>query len=99
MDTPKMLMLVIVAIGLLYVLLPIVAYSYLAFRGRRSVTCPATGLPEEIELDAWHAAVTAVPGPPGLHVVACTGWPARARCGEGCVRGATAAPPSATIAS
>ena len=85
MDTPKVLMLVIVAIGLFYVVLPIVMFAYLNFRGPRTITCPETGLAEEIELDAWHAAVTAVPGPPRLHVAACTRWPLRAPCNQDCL--------------
>ena len=85
MDTPKLVMLVIVAIGVLYVVMPVVMLAYFQFRGRRTVTCPETGLAEEIELDAWHAAVTAMPGPSRLHVAACTRWPERANCKEGCL--------------
>jgi hypothetical protein len=85
MDTPRMLMLAIVAIGMFYVVLPIMMFAYLNVRGRRTVACPETGLAEEIELDAWHAAVTAVPGPPRLHVASCTRWPLRTRCAEGCL--------------
>jgi hypothetical protein len=85
MDAPRTLLLVIAAIGLVYVVVPVVLDVYFRLRGRRTVACPETGLAEEIELDAWHAAVTAVPGPPRLRVERCTRWPARERCKQGCL--------------
>jgi hypothetical protein len=41
----------------------------------------------KISLDPWHAAATAVPGPPRLHVVQCTLWPNNGGCNEACVAG------------
>ena len=85
--SPKLLILLIAAIGFFYVVVPVALDVYRRVRGPRTVLCPETGAPEEIEIDAWHAAATAVPGPPRLRVVACTEWPARAGCREGCLSG------------
>jgi hypothetical protein len=87
MDTPKMLILVIAAIAFFYVVVPVAYDVYRRMRGRRTVVWPETGLPEEIEIDAWHAAATAVPGPPRLHVGACSRWPEHADCKEECLAG------------
>lgn len=91
MDNPRMLIMAIAAIGLLYVALPVMAGVYFRFRRRRTVTCPETGLPEEVELDAWHAAATAIPGPPRLFVTACSRWPEHERCRQECVVAPTSA--------
>ena len=83
----QLLILVIVAIGFFYVMLPVALTTYRQFRGPRTVVCPETGGATQIELDAWHAAATAMPGPPRLHVAACERWPERAGCDEACLTG------------
>jgi hypothetical protein len=77
----------IVAIGFFYVMVPVVLGTYREFRGARRVVCPETGGATAIELDAWHAAVTAMPGPPRHHVAACARWPRHAGCREACLTG------------
>ncbi len=57
------------------------------FGGPRVVICPATGQPEEIELDAARAAVTTAAGASELRVERCSHWPAGGHCDQGCVRG------------
>lgn len=84
MYAPSLLIAVIVAIGVIYVALPVMAGVYVRFRGRRTVACPETGLAEEVGVDAWHAAATAVPGPPRVYVATCTAWPRRAGCDRRC---------------
>jgi hypothetical protein len=78
---------IIVAIGFLYVALPLMADVYARFRGRHTVVCPETGLDAEVRIDAWHAAATAIPGPPRLYVAACSRRPERAVCGQECLSG------------
>ena len=85
MTTPRMMILMIMAIALVYVVLPVALDTFARFRGRRRVICPDTGTAAEIEIDAWHAAVTAFPGPPRLRVARCTGRVATATCGEECL--------------
>jgi hypothetical protein len=77
--------LVIVAIGLVYVALPVMADVYFRFRRRHTVVCPETGLDAEVKIDAWHAAATAIPGPPRRHVAECSRRAEHARCGEECL--------------
>jgi hypothetical protein len=78
-------LLAIALVGVVFVVLPIVLDVYYRFRDRRIVRCPETGGDAEVGVDAWHAAATAIPGPPRLHVTACTLWPERAHCAERCV--------------
>jgi hypothetical protein len=80
---------VIAAIGVIYVALPIMADVYFRFRRRRTVTCPETGLAENVQVDAWHAAATAMPGPPDVDLTSCTAWPKRAGCEQRCMASST----------
>lgn len=90
MDTVRLLLMAIVGIGLIYVVLPIMADVYFRFRRPRVVRCPENGLAAEVQVDAWHAAATAIPGPPGQHVADCSRWPEHARCKQDCLSHATA---------
>jgi hypothetical protein len=76
---------IIVAIGSVYVALPVMAGVYVRFRGRHTVVCPETGLEAEVGMDAWHAVVTAIPGPPGRYVAECSRRPEHAACGQECL--------------
>ena len=85
MSAPAMMIAMIVAIGVLFVVLPVAMDVYFRFRRPRTVACPETGLAEEVQVDAWHAAVTAVPGPPCMYVAKCTRWAHRAGCKQRCL--------------
>lgn len=76
----------IIALGTLYVLLPVVAGTYRRFAKRRVVTCPETKSFAEIQIDAAHAAVSSAIGEPRLKVESCTRWPERTGCGEDCLK-------------
>ena len=89
MDMVRLMLLVIVGGGLLFVVLPIVANVYVRFRRPRLVRCPERGSAARVQLDAWHAAATAIPGPPGEHVVSCSLWSGSADCSQGCLLHAT----------
>jgi len=78
-------LMLIAAIGLLYVVLPVAIEAFFRFRGRRGVTCPRTGVTAEVTIDAWHAAATAVPGPSRLHATDCSLWPEHAGCAQNCL--------------
>jgi hypothetical protein len=77
----------IVAVGALYVVVPVVANTYRRFRGPRTVTCPETNQPADIELDSVHAAAGAAFGKPDLRVERCSRWPERHECGQECLSG------------
>jgi len=79
----------IAAVGALYVVVPVVADTYRRFRGKRSVACPETKQPAEIELDAaLIAARTAVGNRierSDFKVLSCSRWPERHECDQACV--------------
>jgi hypothetical protein len=88
MSTPWTTLVGIAALALCYVIAPIVLDAFARFRRRRMVRCPATGLGAEIALDARHAALTAIPGPPQARVAACSLWPERQGCAQACLAAA-----------
>jgi hypothetical protein len=90
MNAPWTTLAAIAALALVYVIAPIVADAFDRFRRTRTVGCPETGLAAEVDMDAWHAALTAVPGPPDARVAACSLWPARTGCAQKCVAQAAA---------
>ena len=62
----QLLIPMIIAIGFFVVMVPVVLTTYRQFLGPRTVVCPETGGATEIELDAWHAAISGV-RVPGKH--------------------------------
>lgn len=74
----------IVAVALIYVVLPIVADTFLRYRAKRMVHCPVENKPARVLVDAPLAALTAVPGPPKLRIDRCSFWPDRADCAQRC---------------
>lgn len=67
--------------------------TYLAYRGTRVVTCPETGKPAAVEVDALHTATSlASVGRPLLHLASCSRWPERQGCGQECLGQIEAAP-------
>jgi hypothetical protein len=85
MTGPWMLLLAIGGIAVLYVLMPMVAQVFAHYRKPRVVRCPETGAAAQVQVDAWRAAKTSVPGPPELRVMNCSRWPERMGCDETCV--------------
>jgi hypothetical protein len=85
MGTPWIILTAIGALALGYVVVPVTIDAFLRFRRHRIVRCPETGLLATVGLDARHAALTAVPGPPDVRVAACSLWPEKRGCEERCV--------------
>lgn len=85
----------IAAVGGLYVVVPVVADTYRRFRGKKSVTCPESTQPAEIELDAGLIAARTAVGNrierSDFKVLNCSRWPERHTCGQECVEQFTAA--------
>jgi hypothetical protein len=88
MTTPLITIAAILALGTLFVLIPVASDSYRRFRRRRVVTCPETKSFAEIQIDAGHAAVSSAFGEPRLKVDDCTRWPERKGCAEDCLKSA-----------
>ena len=91
MEALAVSLLVLAAIALAVALYPL-ARSWLGARGPRVVTCPETGRPAGVELDAADAAFHDVLGTRELHLRNCTRWPEKAGCGQECLAEIAAAP-------
>ena len=76
----------IVAVGLVYVLIPLGIDAYRRLRGAKIVSCPEANAPAEIELDAIRGAASTLSGHRDLQVVSCSRWRDRLDCGQDCVR-------------
>ena len=85
MTRPWLLIMVVVAVGLLYVVLPVVADIYRRFRGTFRVTCPETRDPACVRVDTERAALTGAFGDPDLRLADCSRWPERQDCDQGCL--------------
>lgn len=85
MDTPWILIAAILTVAALYVLVPLVAHTFLRYRPRKHLTCPETGNEVEVHVDASRAAITATFGEPLLRVKDCSHWPERKECDQGCL--------------
>jgi len=85
MDNALITIAAILALGTLFVLIPVASDSYRRFRRRRVVTCPETKAIAEILIDARHAACSSLFGNPRLRVKDCTRWPKREDCGQDCL--------------
>jgi len=68
------------------------AQAYRTFRGMRVLTCPENQQPAAVEVEAWHAALSAILGRPAPRVRDCSRWPERRQCDQGCVRVILGAP-------
>jgi hypothetical protein len=90
MSAPWITLAAMAALALGYVVAPIMAEVFFRFRGRRTVRCPETGLTAAVEIDARHAALSAIPGPPEVRVAECSLWPDRAGCEQKCAAQASA---------
>ncbi len=82
----------VVVLGLLFVVLRPMIRAFLKFKGTRVVTCPETHRAVAVEVDATHAALTAVRGAPELRLQDCTRWPERRDCDQACLEQIEAAP-------
>ena len=85
----------IVLIGLLvaYVALRPFVRTYRTYRGTRVITCPETGKPAAVEVDARLAVASqASMGTPTVQLTSCSRWPERRACGQACLAQIEAAP-------
>ncbi len=85
MSSPGILIVAILAVAVLFVLVPRVLHTLASYRALRAVSCPETGVPVRLDLDASRAALTSAFGRPRLRVNWCTLWPQRKRCAQACV--------------
>ena len=85
MSAPWILLAAIVAVSVVYVLLPVVGAVLIRYRRTRGLTCPETGVNAEVGVDAKWAALTAAFHHPVLRVKNCSLWPERSGCQQACL--------------
>jgi hypothetical protein len=66
--------------------------AFSPYRGTRIVTCPETGRPAVVEVDASHASMTSTVGLPDIRLENCSRWPLREQCGQECLTDLDVAP-------
>jgi hypothetical protein len=60
--------------------------EFMKFRGHSIVTCPETGEPALVEVDALHAAVGRFVGEKDLRLISCSRWQASQTCARECLK-------------
>jgi hypothetical protein len=85
MNHPWIVLAAVLAVALLYVLIPLVTDTFRRFRSARMLRCPETGGQAEVAIDASRAALTAAVGRPQLRAEDCSLWPERAGCQQACL--------------
>jgi hypothetical protein len=86
METSIVVVGAVIALAVAYVAVPVALDAYRRYRGTKMVTCPETGMPAQIEVDAKDAAIAAALGRPHVEVARCTHWPDREYCGQECLQ-------------
>lgn len=85
MDKPLLVLAAIAALGLVYVVFPVVMDAFMRYRKSRRVSCPEAGKAADINIDARLAALQAGLGKTKLQVAHCSMWPERKGCGQNCL--------------
>ena len=66
--------------------------AYSRYRGTKTITCPETGRPAIVEVDALHASLTSTVGLPDIRLKNCSRWPVNEQCGQECLADLDVAP-------
>jgi hypothetical protein len=85
-NTPLLMMLGVLAMGMLLVVFPVVADIVARYRGRKLVRCPETQELVEVQLNTRRALWTATFGEAMPRVNSCSRWPKKKGCSEECVK-------------
>ncbi len=83
MSHPGTVIVAILALSIVYVMIPVMMTAIRRFRGVRRLRAGRTA---EVAIDRRRAALTSVLGKPRLRVSRCTLWPERMDCAHTCMR-------------
>ncbi len=86
MKTALITIAMVVALGGLYVLLPLMIHTFQRYRNKRVLTCPETEGLAEVDIDSRRAAFSSAFGRPLLKIKNCTLWPKKRGCDEDCIK-------------
>jgi hypothetical protein len=99
MTSPWILIAALLALGTIYVVVPVMGRAYVRYRGRRVITCPETKAPAAVEVNAVQAALDSIAGSPEPRLQDCSRWPERQACGQECLSQIEDAPDGCLVAS
>lgn len=85
MDKPLLVIAAIAALGLIYVVFPVVLEAFMRYRKIRRVTCPEEEKTALMNIDAKAAALAAAKGKAQLRVSNCSLWPEKNNCAQHCL--------------
>jgi hypothetical protein len=92
MNTTAYLILAVLLAVALYFGIRRIARIFSKVRGAKAVTCPDTGKPELVRVDAVHATLTSTLGRPDIRLQDCSRWPIKRECGQECLLNLDVAP-------
>ena len=92
MQTAAYLIVVILIASASYFGIKWLVRAYSRYRGTKIVTCPETGRPAIVEVDALRASLTSTVGPPDIRLENCWRWPLKEQCGQECLTDLDVAP-------
>jgi hypothetical protein len=85
MSHPWLVIAALIALGVVYLLIPAIASVLFSYRRPVSLRCPETKTAATVGIAAWRAALTQFLGPPRLLVKRCSFWPGRSSCKQQCL--------------
>ncbi|HEY6121378.1 MAG TPA: hypothetical protein VIV66_15575 [Pyrinomonadaceae bacterium] len=85
MNTAAYLIVIVLVATALWFGLRELIRAFSRYRGTRIVTCPETGKPTMVEVDALHASLTSTVGLPEIRLENCWRWPLKEQCGQECL--------------
>ena len=86
MDRLFLLIAGIVALGLCFVIAPVVTNTYRRYRKRKTIICPDSGQIVEVDLKAVRASLMSTLGKHSVRVKWCSLWPRKKGCAQECVK-------------
>jgi hypothetical protein len=85
MSHPWLVIFALIALGVVYLLVPAIASVFFSYRRPLSLSCPETKTSATVGIAAWRAALTQFLGAPRLLVKRCSFWPGRSGCKQQCL--------------
>src|SRR4029453_5967021 len=92
MNTVGYLIVIVLATTAVYFGIRWLVRAYSRYRGTKLVTCPETGRPTIVEVDALHAPLTSTVGLPDIRLATRSPWPLKEQCGQECLANLDVAP-------
>jgi len=92
METAAYLIVILIIASASYFGIKALVRAFSPYRGTRIVTCPETGRPAVVEVDALHASLTSTVGLPDIQLENCWRWPISEQCGQECLTDLDVAP-------